>query len=105
MTLADLRKLSVRNQFQIRFRLRNGMECVISDHGVAKVPALHGIPDFNLEEELQFAGEFTIDAPLDPLAKKNSKTPVKPRSLSRDEITAMSQAAAVPASSSIHEEE
>ena len=105
MTLTDLRKLSIRNQFQIRFHLRNGMECVINDHGVAQVPALKGIPDFNLEEELAFASEFRIEAPLDPLAKKSAKTSVRARSVGREEITAMY--ASVPSASGVpaHEDE
>jgi len=105
MTLADLRKLSVRNQFQIRFQLRNGMECVINDHGVAQVPALKGVPDFNLEEELACASEFRIDPPFDPLAKKTSKTVVKPRSVGREEIAAMSSSSAPASSASAHDEE
>ena len=55
MKLADLRKLAIRRQFRIRFPLRNGMECVVNQRGVARVPALNGIPDFNLEEELSSA--------------------------------------------------
>ena len=35
MTLADPRKLSIRQQLKIRFALRNGMECVIGEDGVA----------------------------------------------------------------------
>ena|SRR5689334_5274739 len=105
MTLADLRKLSIRNQFQIRFHLRNGMECVINDHGVAQVPALKGCPDFNLEEELAFASEFRIDPPFDPLAKKTAKAVVKPRSLGREEIAAMSASASPAAAAPAHDEE
>ena len=52
MKLADLRKLSIKKQLRIRFRLKNGMECVINEHGVAQVPALQAPPEFNLEEEL-----------------------------------------------------
>ena len=105
MTLTDLRKLSIRNQFQIRFQLRNGLECVINDHGVAQVPALKGTPDFNLEEELSFASEFRIDAPLDPLAKKVAKNAVKPRSLGREEIAAMYASAPAASSGPSHEDE
>ena len=64
MKLADLRRLSIRKQLRIHFRLRNGMECVISEHGIAQVPALKGVPDFNLEEELTAAGEFLLDLSL-----------------------------------------
>ena len=52
MTLVDLRKLAIRKQSKIRFALRNGMECVISEDGIARVPALKAVPDFNLEQEL-----------------------------------------------------
>ena len=61
MKLADLRRFSVRKQFQIFFRLRNGMECVVTDRGVAQVPGLKGVPDFNLEDELAAAAEFRIE--------------------------------------------
>ena len=52
MKLLDLRKLAVRQQFRIRFQVSNGLDCVVNQHGVAQVPALRGIPDFNLEKEL-----------------------------------------------------
>ncbi len=71
MTLADLRKLAIRRQTRIRFGLRNGMECVITEHGVAQVPALKGVPDFNLEEELRSASAFV----LDPVAAHKGKSP------------------------------
>ena len=52
MKLGDLRKLAIRRQTRIRFPLANGLECVVNEHGVAQVPALNSIPDFNLEREL-----------------------------------------------------
>ena len=48
MKLVDLRKVAVRQQLRIRFQISNGLECVVDQHGVAHVPALRGIPDFNL---------------------------------------------------------
>jgi hypothetical protein len=95
MKLADLRRYSIRKQFTIRFRLRNGMECVVSDTGIAEVPALKAPPDFNLEEELVSATEFL----LEPSAPMDKKTAVKPRSITRDELTALlsSSPAAGPA--------
>ena len=75
MKLADLRRFSIRKQFQIRFRLRNGLECVITDRGIAEVPALKGPPDFNLEEELAAAGEFLLESAAAP----DKQNPVKPR--------------------------
>ena len=88
MTLADLRKLAIRRQFRIRFALRNGMECVVDPHGVARVPALQGVPDFDLEVELASAAGFAIEPA--PAAGKDSP---KPRSVSRDELAAMTAAA------------
>lgn len=83
MKLADLRKLSIKKQLRIRFRLQNGMECVITEHGIAQVPELNGIPDFNLEQELVSAGQFL----LEPAVVADKKTASKPRSLGREELS------------------
>lgn len=84
MTLADLRKLSIRKQLKIRFQLANGMECVVTEHGVAQVPALRRGPDFNLERELAAVSQFTLEP-----AKAPPKGPVKPNSVSRAELSAL----------------
>jgi hypothetical protein len=89
MKLADLRRLTIRKQLKIHFKLRNGMECIINEHGVAQAPALQSVPDFNFETELAEAGEFLVE----PAA------PAPSRKLSRLEMMAMadaSPAAAVP---------
>ncbi len=62
MKLNDLRKYTIREQTQISYRLGNGMECVIDAAGIARVPGLRAIPDFNLEDELTSASEFTLDS-------------------------------------------
>ena len=62
MTLLDLRRLAIRRQSSIRFVLRNGMECVISEDGIARVPALKSVPQFNLEQELAEATSFWVEA-------------------------------------------
>jgi hypothetical protein len=87
MTLGDLRKLAIRKQVKIRFALRNGMECVVGDDGVARVPALKALPDFNLDEELAEAAAFVVE-PLVPAGQKNPPK-TKPLSLSRKEMSAM----------------
>lgn len=92
MTLADLRRLSVRKQLKIHFRLRNGMECVINEQGVAQAPALKSVPDFSFEEELASAGEFLVE----PLSGQ-------PRKVQREELAAM--AAASPAAAAAHDHE
>lgn len=83
MKLADLRKLSIKNQVRIRFRLQNGMECVITEHGIAQVPELKGIPDFNLEQELGSAAQFL----LEPAVAADKKNPPKPRCVGREELS------------------
>ena len=88
MKLADVRRFSIRKQFQVRFRLQNGMECVITEHGMAQVPALKGIPDFNLEEELASATEFLLESSVAP----DKKNPAKPRSITREELAKMASA-------------
>jgi hypothetical protein len=96
MRLADLRRFTIRKQAQVRFRLRSGLECVITDQGMAQVPDLKGVPDFNLEEELASATEFL----LVPTVVSDKKTPVKSRSLSREELAKLAvdgpSAAAAP---------
>jgi hypothetical protein len=98
MTLADLRKLSIRKQYRIHFRLRNAMECIISENGIAQVPALKKNPDFNLEEELAAAGEFL----LEPAVVVDRKKPEPPRTVRREEMVAM--LAGGPATASAHDE-
>jgi hypothetical protein len=84
MKLGDLRKFAIRQQTRIRFPLANGLECVMNEHGVAQVPALRGVPDFNLELELAAVQHFQLDAlTADP------KAPIKTRPLRRDELAAL----------------
>lgn len=104
MKLADLRKLTIRDQSRIHFRLRNGMQCVITEHGVAQVPALKGIPDFNLEEELAAAGDFLIE-PAVPGTKKDKRPSARPRPVARQELAQMLSAPAGTDTSPHSEEE
>src|SRR5690349_6305263 len=85
MTLADLRKLAIRKQVRIRFRLKNGMECVITERGVAQVPALQAPPEFNLEDELSGAATFVMES----VAAAGSRNAPKPSSIARDQLAAM----------------
>jgi hypothetical protein len=96
MTLADLRKFTIRKQFRVRFKLQNGLECVITEHGMARVPELKNVPDFNLEQELASAREFVLD-PVVPASEKNSQ---KPRSINRDELEKL--AVAAPGAAAAH---
>ncbi len=100
VTLGDLRKLAIRKQFTIRFPLRNGMECVIGEDGVARVPALKAQPDFNVEQELAVAATFVVE-PVIPAGQKNPPKS-KPLSLGRAEMSAM--ASDSPATVATHDE-
>jgi hypothetical protein len=84
MKLGDLRKLAIRQQTRIRFPLANGLECVVNEHGVAQVPALKSIPDFNLEQELAAVQSFQLD-----VLTSDPKIPVKTRALRREELAAL----------------
>ena len=99
MTLADLRKLSIRKQLKIRFHLANGMECVVTEHGVAQVPELRRVPDFNLEQELAAVAQFTLEP-----ARVAAKTAPKSDSVTREELAALLASSPVVAAAE-HEED
>ena len=92
MKLVDLRKLAIRRQTRIHFALRNGQECIITEHGVAQVAALRGVPDFNLEEELESAANFL----LDPVVTGKKNPPPKPQAIGREDLAVMAAAGATP---------
>ena len=100
MTLVDLRKLSIRRELRIRFVMNGGMECVISEHGIAQVPALHSIPKFNLEEELAAARQFMLESPA---AQSRKATPV--RTVNRQELEAMAAGAGASSGPVEHDDE
>jgi hypothetical protein len=85
MKLADLRKLSVRQNLRIRFQLPNGLECIVTEQGVARIPALSRTPDFNLDQELLSIGEFVVE----PAAPAGKKMPEPPRRLRREELESL----------------
>lgn len=95
MKLADLRRLTIRRQIRVRFPIRNGMECVVTEHGIAQVPGLRSMPDFNLEQELAAASAFV----LEPVPAGT------PRSIGRTELDAMVTSAGPAGAMPEHEEE
>jgi hypothetical protein len=101
MKLADLRKIAIRKTVQIRFRMGNGKDCLINDHGIAQVPGWTGIPDFSLEDEVASASEFT----LEPVVPPNAKNPPKPRRVSRQELIEMTSEGSATVAAAEHEEE
>jgi hypothetical protein len=97
--LADLRKLTIRRQARIRFPLANGMECSLDEHGVARVAALKGVPDFNLEQELAAVQEFQLDT-----LSADPKLAVRTRTVRREELAALADASPAAAGET-HDEE
>jgi hypothetical protein len=101
VTLADLRKLTVKKSLRIRFLLPNGMECMVDEHGLAQIPALNKVPDFNLERELPSVGEFLLEWHKD-LDKKGMP---KRQTLSRAELDAMTNVPVGGAAAADHDDE
>jgi hypothetical protein len=101
MKLADLRKLTIRKQVRIRFQLKNGMECVINERGVAQVPALQAPPEFDLEEELSGAAAFLVDQVVTP----GTRIAPKPSSITRDQLAAMTAEGPAAHAHDDHDEE
>jgi len=101
MKLADLRKLSIKQKTRISSALGGGLECVITEHGIAQVPGLRGAPQFNLESELATAREFR----LEPAGEPDRKHPAPTRSLTRDELARLLGPASAAASAAEHEDD
>jgi hypothetical protein len=64
------------------------MECVVNEHGIAQVPALKAIPDFNLAQGLSAAREFLLEAVAPATAKGSPRT----RTVGREERSALTGA-------------
>ena len=98
MRLLDLRKVTVKKNLRIRFSLSNGMECVVNEHGIAQVPALHSVPAFNLEDEFRQAQTFHVE----PATVEKEKVRAKPRQYTREEMVEL--ATAGPGTESAHDD-
>jgi hypothetical protein len=101
MTLTDLRKLTVKKHIRVHFHLQNGMECIVDEHGLARIPALNKVPDFNLERELVSVGEFVLEMPQET----DKKGIAKRQTLAREQMDAMTSAPAGGAAAAAHDEE
>ena len=99
MRLAELRKLAVRQGIRIWFSAANGVDCVVDERGVARVPSLKGTPAFNLEAELASAREFRLEQ-----AEGEAAGLARARRVSPEELMAM-VSSAPQAAQAQHEEE
>lgn len=102
MRLNDIRRLAVRRKVRIGFVLSNGMECVIDEHGISRVPKLNGPFDLNVETELATASAFSMQ-PVGGDAAKGGGTRMRP--LRREELEALAAEGAGASGNSIPEHE
>ena len=84
MKLADLRRVAIKTSVRFRFPLSNGMECVLNEHGIAEIPALKAVPDFDLEDELARAAQFTME-PVAAVEKNKNR----PQVFNREQLAAL----------------
>lgn len=84
MKLADLRRVAIKTSVRFRFPLSNGLECVLNEHGIAEIPALKAVPDFNLEDELARAAQFTME-PVAAVEKNKNR----PQVFTREQLAAL----------------
>jgi hypothetical protein len=61
MRLADLRRAAVKHSSRVVFQSAEGMQCVIDEHGLARIPNLKRATQINLEREMQAAREFRVE--------------------------------------------
>jgi hypothetical protein len=101
MKLADLRKLTVKKHIRIHFQLQNGLECVVDEHGLAQIPTLNKVPDFNLEQELASVGQFVLEMPRE----MDKKGVARRETLAREQMAAMTSAPAGGAAAAEHDDE
>jgi hypothetical protein len=45
----------------MHFRTAGGLDCVVTERGLAQAPELRRVPDFNFEVELASAREFVLE--------------------------------------------
>lgn len=89
MKLADLRRLAIRQQTRVRFALPGAspFECVIDEHGIARVPGLRETAGFSLEEELAATREFELET-----VPATAKATPSRRRVGRDEVEKLAAA-------------
>lgn len=96
MKLTDLRKMAIRRQTRVRFRLANGLECVVDEHGIARIAGIRDAPPFNLEEEVAGVSEFQLET----LEAIN----VAPRTVTRVELEKLTSSQPAAAAHDDHDE-
>jgi hypothetical protein len=86
MSLSDLKKLAVRRSVNIRFRIADGLECIVTSQGIGRIPALKRSTEFNLEDQLAQVEEFVLE-PVE--AEPRGRRRQKEQKMSRSELEQM----------------
>ncbi|MCC6587098.1 MAG: hypothetical protein IT168_10435 [Bryobacterales bacterium] len=83
MKLQDLRKFAIQQQSRIKFNFGDAFQCVIDEHGIAKVPSpqISSAPPIDLEQELAAAHQFS----LEPVVLSSGR----PRTISRADLESL----------------
>ncbi|MCW5983410.1 MAG: hypothetical protein KIT09_35285 [Bryobacteraceae bacterium] len=87
MTLSDLKRFAVRRSVNVRFRIAEDLECVVTSQGIGRIPALKHLPTFHLERELAQVDEFVLEpAGEDPQRRRSRPREMR---LRRPELESM----------------
>ena len=60
MTLTEARRYAVSKKTRIEFSTASGLDCIIDEHGIARVPELKAAPDFTMTNEFDNATTFVL---------------------------------------------
>ena len=60
MTLLDLRRYAIQNRVRVQFLSPDAGECMVNEHGVLKIPALAGVPQFQFDSSLAGIDQFKL---------------------------------------------
>jgi hypothetical protein len=66
MKLSDVRKLAIRQQVRIHFRLSDGKECVVMEDGIARIPGLRDALQVSLDDEFAAVTQVEMETVVLP---------------------------------------
>jgi len=102
MKLNDIRRLTIKQKLRVTFPLSNGMDCIVDEHGISRIPKLGVATGVNIEDELAAAAKFVVEVAG---ASKEKGGGAKARNLSRAELESMAASTSSAAPSSHEHEE
>lgn len=82
--------MAIRKQTRVLFKLSNGQECVVNEHGLARIPGIRDVPSTNIEDELAQITEARLES-------ANAGTKTSLRTVTRAELESLISAQPVAA--------